>query len=259
MLDFLHALLPAHFHIWYIPLLFFAGLIGEGYGALVGGGSFVTQPALLLTGLPLQSVLAIDAAAPLGTELGIMSETYRQIIRHKKLVLLLMVPITLGGVVGAWLLLTVSPNVIKYIMVVSIMTVLTYSHFEKKKPDPRHLDEANYVLLVLSMFVISIYTIFIGLGEGTFGRLAMMATIGLTFVQSSGLGAGATLPARMVALGITATGGLIVWPYLVTMWCSNFIAGKYAIKFVKRIPDKYMKSVLMIISLGFVAYLLFFY
>ncbi len=93
MLHYYHAFLPPYFHLWNIPFLFLAGLIGEGYGALVGGGSLVTQPALLLIGVPLQSTLAIDATAPIATEAGILTETYKDVIKKKKLVLLMAVQI----------------------------------------------------------------------------------------------------------------------------------------------------------------------
>jgi uncharacterized protein (TIGR02391 family) len=53
VLHYYHAFLPPHFHLWNIPFIFIAGLVGESFGALVGGGSIVTMPALLLMGLPL--------------------------------------------------------------------------------------------------------------------------------------------------------------------------------------------------------------
>lgn len=88
-------LLPASFEWWHLPLLFIAGLIGESFGALVGGGSIVTMPALLLTGIPITSAIAVDNAASLGTEAGIFSETKRKVLARKKLLLFMMIPMTL--------------------------------------------------------------------------------------------------------------------------------------------------------------------
>lgn len=65
--------LPAYFEWWNIPVIFMAGIIGESFGALVGGGSLVTLPALLFVGVPVQSAIAINTAAALGTEIGILS------------------------------------------------------------------------------------------------------------------------------------------------------------------------------------------
>ncbi len=57
---------PVSFEWWHLPVLFLASIIGESYGSLIGGGSIVTLPALLFTGLPLQSAIAIDNVAALG-------------------------------------------------------------------------------------------------------------------------------------------------------------------------------------------------
>lgn len=259
VLHYHHAFFPTYFHVWNIPFIFLAGLIGESYGSLVGGGSLITQPALLLLGVPLQSTLAIDAAAPLATEAGILSETYRSVLRNKKLVLLMAIPSTLGGIVGTWLLLTVSPGVIKYLMVASVFLILLHGYATKNKSTHKQVTKTNYVLLFIFLFIISIYTIFIGLGEGTFGRIAVMSVLGLSFMQSQGIMAASKMPARAYSLVVTSFAGLIVWPYLLTFWCSNFLAGKYATKFAKKVPDAYMKTLLTILSLGFVIYLLAFY
>lgn len=259
MLHYYHAFLPAYFHLWHIPFIFVAGLIGEGYGALVGGGSLVTQPALLLIGVPLQSTLAVDATAPIATEAGILTETYKDVIKKKKLVLLLAVPVIIGGIIGTHLLITTSPKVIKYIMIASIFLILGDGFVTNKKRKSPHISKEKYATMIILMFIISIYTIFIGLGEGTFGRLALMVTLGFSFVQSQGIAAAAKMPARIYALVVTAMAGFIVWPYLLTFWCSDFIAGKYDTKFIKRIPDKYMRTLMIIVSIAFAAYLLFFY
>lgn len=259
MLNSLHIFSVIDVQLWHFPFIFLAGLIGESYGSLIGGGSLVTQPALLFLGVPLQSTLAIDAAAPLATEAGIISETYKNVVKNKKLVLMMVVPITLGGVIGTWLLLNISPEVIKYVMVVSISLILAHTFLSNKRPKSIHVSKTNYVLLFSFQFIIAIYTIFIGLGEGSFGRLALMFTLGLSFVASQGIGAAAKMPARAYSLIVTGYAGLIVWPYLLTFWCSNFIAGKYATKYVKKVPDKYMRTAMVIISLVFAAYLLFYY
>jgi uncharacterized membrane protein YfcA len=104
-----------------------------------------------------------------------------------------------------------------------------------------------------------IYTNFIGLGQGTFGRIAVMSILGLSFIQSQGLLSTATMPTRIYSLIITGFAGLILWPYLLTKWCANFIAGKYATKFVKKVPDAYLKAVLTALSIAFVVYLVVFY
>jgi uncharacterized membrane protein YfcA len=258
VLHYYHAFLPSYFHLWNIPLIFVAGLIGESFGALVGGGSIVTMPALLLVGLPLQAAIATDNAGSLGTEVGILSETYRKVIANKKLVLIMAIPLTLGGVVGTWLLLTISVGIIKYLMAATIIFITLHAQFAKKT-DPKSISKLNYAVLIGFLFIIGIYSNFMAAGEGAFSRMGLMSILGLSFMQSQGMKATATMPSRIYSLIVTGIAGLIVWPYLLSFWCSNFLAGKYATKFVKNVPDVFMRKLLIVVSILFVIYLLFFY
>jgi len=207
----------------------------------------------------LQAAIATDNAASLGTEVGILTETWQKVLASKKLVLFMIIPTTLGGVLGTRLLLTVSTTVIKYLMIVAIVFILAHTRFSKAKPDPSHISKANYVLLTVFLFLSGMYANFIGLGEGTFGRIALMSVLGMSFIQSQGLKSTSTMPTRVYSLIVTGMAGLILWPYLLTKWCANFLAGKYATKWVKKVPDAYLKTVLTILSIAFVIYLLFFY
>jgi len=250
---------PSHFEWWHIPLVFIAGVIGESFGALIGGGSIVTIPALLLTGAPLQSAIAIDNAAALGTEAGILSETWSKVKANKWLVLAMSVPITLGGILGTWLLLNVSADIIKYLIAATVIFVVIHSYTHKRPQLNAGVSKSSYFLLAIILFLLGIYSNFISAGEGTFGKLSMMAILGMSFIQSQGLKATATMPSRIYSMIVTGLAGLIIWPYLLTMFISNFIAGKYATKFAKQIPDQYMRVFLTIVSLLFVVYLLAFY
>lgn len=259
MTEFLPSLFPSYFEWWHVPVLFVAVLIGESFGALVGGGSILTMPALLITGMPLQAAIATDNAGALGTEAGIFSETRKKVMANKKLTLIMAIPLTLGGIIGTWLLLTVPGEVIKYLMAATILFIVIHAYFSKKKPDPKTVSKASYSLLIVFLLIIGIYSNFMAAGEGAFSRMGMMVILGLTFLQSQGIKAVATMPSRAYSLVVTAFAGLIVWPYLVTFWVSGFLAGKYATKYVKYVPDDFMKALLTVFSLGFVVYLLVFY
>ena len=250
---------PSYFEWWHIPLLFLAGLVGESFGALIGGGSIVTLPALLFVGAPLQSAIAMNNSAALGTEAGILSETWQKVLAHKKLVLIMMIPLTLGGVIGTWLLLTVSATIIKYLVVAAVIFVLVHAYYPKNNFNANSISKLNYALLIVFLFLVGIYTNFIAAGEGTFSKIGLMSILGLSFIQSQGLKSTATMLPRIYSLIVTGVAGLIVWPYLLTKWCANFLAGKYATKFAKKIPDTYMKSALTVMSIFFIIYLLFFY
>jgi uncharacterized membrane protein YfcA len=169
------------------------------------------------------------------------------------------VPVFAGGVVGTHLLLHVSKSAIKYSVITAMIAILLYNYLSKKKPTPDTASRKSYAALIVFCFFIGVYTNFVSIGEGTFSKVGLMSILGLTFIQSQGLKSTATMPTRFYSLVVTAINGLIIWPYLLTKWCSNFIAGKYATKLAKKAPDHYLQIILNSFTILFILYLIFFY
>jgi uncharacterized protein len=119
-----------YFVWWHLPVLFCTGLIAESFGSIVGGGSLIMQPVLLFLGVPLKSSLAVDNAASLGTEIGILSETYPQVVKNKKLYFLILAPTALGGIIGTTLLLKVPAFYIKYSVVLAVILLLCFNYLQ---------------------------------------------------------------------------------------------------------------------------------
>jgi uncharacterized membrane protein YfcA len=252
-------ILPSYFEWWHIPVIFSAGLIGESYGSVVGGGSIVMISTQTFLGVPLQSAIATDNAAALGTEAGILSETHRKVRKNKRLILWMFIPIALGGVLGTAFLLTAPTDIIKYLMITAVMYLLFHSYVLKSRVQPHHLEKLKWPLLFVFLFLIGLYNNFIGVGEGTFSKIALMMILGLTFIESHGLKTVAMVPIRIYSLVITGLAGLIIWPYLLTLWVGTFFAGKYSTKLMKKVPEQYFKPALTAVSLLFVGYLVFSY
>lgn len=249
-------MLPHYFHIWQLPIVFLASLIGESWGALIGGGSIVTLPALLLTGLPLQHAIAIDNTASMGTEVGIVSETWPKVKANWRFVFLIMIPMLLGGIVGTWLLIHAPITILKYVLAAAISFTVINAYVGRKKGKTKSVSKTDYITLVIVLLIVGIYSNSVAAGEGTIGKLTLMSILGWSFTQSQGIKAAASIPSRLYMLVVGTLAGFIVWPYLFAMWIGGFTAGKYATKFAAHFPDKLMKALLTIISVALIVYLL---
>lgn len=109
--------------------MFATSLTGENFGAIIGGVNIATRPALLLTGMPLDSTIASDNAGALGTEVDVLAETYQEVRRCWRMTIFVLIPMMLGGIVGAWGLLNASTDLIKTIMVSAAVLLLIRSYF----------------------------------------------------------------------------------------------------------------------------------
>ena len=189
--------------------MFVAALVGESFGTVIGGGSIITQPALLMVGLPLNVTIATDNIGQLGAETGIISETRAEIASNWRLIAFMALPIMLGGIIGIYGLINTSPELIKFVMIAAILFLLVRTYFLGKYLKSWQLTRWRYPALFIFLFVIGAYTNFIGVGEGTFFRLGVMLLLGLSFMQSHGLRAMAILPTYVYVLPVAAWAGLV--------------------------------------------------
>lgn len=251
--------IPSYFEWWHVPLVFLTGLFAEGYGAIVGGGSILTQFVLVSLGMPLNSVVATDIAAVIATDLGIFVEVKGRVLKQKKLLILLGLSLFIGGVFGTYLLSNIEVEMIKNTMVVALIFLLVYylwNHKKFKEVKTPHITLGKGFLLFGFMLLLGLYSNLISMGEGTFAKLAMIVIFGMSFVGSHGIKSLAILPTRVYSFVVTVTLGLIAWPYLLTLWVSNFLAGKYATKFIKKIPEVYLRRVLLCVVCAYLLLLL---
>jgi uncharacterized protein len=166
----------------------------------------------------------------------------------------LTVPLFLGGIAGTLFLLYVPSDILKYVLIVGLSLLLVRLFVEKQKIlralEDVHIDIKHYPLLFIVLFVIGVYGNVSGVGFGTFLKLILLSILRISVYDSISVGSIIALPASIFSFVTTAMAGLIVWPYCLTLWVGTFIGGRYVTKFAQKVPDHYMRWLLItIISL----------
>ena len=64
---------------------------------------------------------------------------------------LLAIPLTLGGVVGTWLLFNVPGTIIKYLMAATVTFIVVHTHLAKR-PGPKSISKSSYALIIAFLF-----------------------------------------------------------------------------------------------------------
>lgn len=259
MVDFVHWLVPPYFEAWHLPVVFLAGLIGESYGTVTGGGGILIQLVLTSLGMPLPSVVATDLAGSIGANVGVLSVSPRSIWSNKRLMLALAVPALLGGVIGTLFLVTMPVELLKYIVIAGLVLLLIRLAITTREPrqtvDQVTLRRKQYPLVMTVMSLLGIYGNVSGVGIGTFERLAFVSILRVNFADSLGIGTIIGLPAMIFSLVVTAITGLLAWPYLLVLWLGTYTGGRVATKYVQRIPDHYLRILLIVIATLYLGYL----
>jgi hypothetical protein len=258
--DFLTQLLPPYFKFWHLPLVFLVGLIGEGYGTVVGSGGILIQFVLAALGMPLQSVVATDIAGTMGANAGVLVASPKSIWANKKLLLVLAISFFIGGVIGTIFLIKIPVKLLKYIVIAGLILILLRMIFKKVTniQASKHLEIKiqQYPLLLAIMSALGIYGNVSGVGVGTFQKIAFVSILRISFIDSLGIGNIIMIPATIFSFIVTAISGLIAWPYLIILWFGTFIGGKNVTKYVRKIPDKYLRIILVIVAFSYLIYLL---
>lgn len=260
MVETLQQFVPDYFELWHLPLVFLAGLIGEGYGTMVGSGGILIQFVLAALGMPLSSVVATDLAGSMGANVGVLVSSPRSIWRNPKLLIVLALPLLLGGIVGTLFLIYIPLGLLRYIIGAGLFILLVYLFLNKAKStqvaEQIKLQRRTYPLLFAVLSILGVYGNVSGVGVGTFMRVVFISWFRLSFVDSLGIGNIIFLPAALFSLGVTAITGLIAWPYLLTLAIGTFLGGKYATKYIRKIPNVYLRRLLIGVASVYLVYLL---
>ena len=247
--------------LWHVPVAFLAGLVGEGYATIVGSGGVLIQFALVTLGLPLAMVVATDIGGSQGADLGIIAASSRDMLKNKKLLLMLAFPVFIGGVIGTLFLIHIPVILLKAILIMGLSMLLLYVLIGKKAEiqafEDVHLSMRRYPLVFLVMFVLGVYGNVSGVGVGTFNRFAYLSLLRVGFVESLGLTSLIALPATLFSTIVTGFSGFIAWPYFISIFIGSFIGANVVARHVRKVPEKYLRILLMIVVSLYLMYLVF--
>ena len=242
----------------HLPLLLAAAFFGGALNAVAGGGSFLTLPALVFTGM---APVAANATGTFALLPGYLSSTwgFREDIRARQAIALPgMVLVSLaGGALGAALLL-LTPNGTFQAMVPWLLLFATalfaagpYLLARLSRESP-----AGKFATLSGVLIVSIYGGYFNGGLG----IMLLALLGLLGHSDLNLmnGLKNLLSAVLTAIAVIlyAWGGAIVWPAALAMMLAAAIGGYAGARVARRLPPQLVRW--GIVAVGMVMSSLFF-
>ncbi|PHJ66498.1 membrane protein [Nostoc linckia z18] len=242
-------------------LLFITAFIAGGLNAVAGGGSFITFPALIFTGVP-----PIAANATNNTAIWVASlasaGAYRKDLGIKKEVFLLLCGISLiGGIIGSVALLYTSSDVFKklipYLLLLATLVFTFGDHLrnwlqlQSKKSSP---DSVPLFHLVLAQLAIAIYGGFFGAGLG----ILMLATLSFLGIKSIH-----TMNAFKTFLGSCINGiaiipfifaGVIAWHQAILMAVGGSLGGYLSAHYARKLEPQLIRRFVLVVAFSMTIY-----
>jgi hypothetical protein len=242
-------------------LLFSTAFIAGGLNAVAGGGSFITFPTLIFTGVPPLAANATNNTAIWVAALA-SAGAYRKDLGIPRRELLLLCTVSLvGGLLGSLVLLYTSPDVFKklipYLLLLATLVFTFGESFkawfqrQSQKSSPESVPLFN---LVLAQLAIAIYGGFFGAGLG----ILMLATLSFLGIKSIH-----TMNAFKTFLGSCINGiaiipfifaGVIAWHQTILMAVGGSLGGYFSAYYARKVEPHLIRRFVIVIAFSMTAY-----
>lgn len=230
---------------WSYPLVFLAGLGAGLINAMAGSGSLLTLPVLMLVGLPATVANGTNRLAMLTQAIASVLSYRRAGIRASGSSYWLVVPPGIGAIIGANLALSISDEILKWILVaiMLLMTVLLFVNTGRWLGGSSEADDrfVRNPLVWLVLFAIGLYAGFIQVGSNYFVLFLLVLWGGYDLHHANALKLVIQLCFTVLALPIFVLGGLVHWGLGLSCaggsalgaWIGARLAVKRGVRFVR--------------------------
>ena len=246
--------------------MFFAAAIAGTLNAVAGGGSFVSFPMLLFTGVPAVPANATNTVA-LWPGLAASTVAY---LKHLNTPPRLLVPLLVTSVAGGWagavlLLKTPQHTLLHHVPWLLLSGTLLFAFGNKIRAlagraavadDLRHISWQAITVSSIVEVLVAVYGGYFGAGIG-FITLGMLAALGMHDIHA--MGAIRTLLAATINVAAVITfiwAGAILWPQCVVMIAGALTGGWFGAHYAQKADPRKMRYV--VIGVGVVMSTYFF-
>ncbi len=259
----------------YLFILFCTAVLAGAINAVAGGGTLLTFPAVIMVGRPAIIANATNTVALWPGAVSSLWGYRAELGYHRREVLFLSVPSFLGGVVGAWLL--VSTDESTFDILVPYLIFLATGLFIVQEPlarwqrrraePPGDGEQANaeaataiafghgatplrWAGVLLSQFLIGVYGGYFGAGIGIL-MLAAYGILGFSNIhQANAIKNLNSMFINGIAAAIFIYRGLIDWPIACLMAIGAIFGGYAGAGAARRLGQKNVRRLVIFIGLA---------
>ncbi len=260
------ALATVNWHwVWLVVAAFLAGVLN----AVAGGGSFLSFPALLGTGiLPVQAN-ATNTVAIWPGQLTSVAAYWPDVCRNLRSALLLGLAGLTGGTAGAVVLLnTPQKTFMRLVPWLLLFAACTFAvsgpaaraleRIQRRRERQAPADEADHVSKRLLLFVaaalVSFYVGYFGAGAG-FLFMTLLGLFGFEDIHAiNALKVVANLLANGIAFVIFIVDGQVIWRFCLAAMVAAGIGGYVSARLAKRVPQPVLRGIVVAIGLTMAAW-----
>jgi uncharacterized membrane protein YfcA len=251
-------------HLNQAIFLFFAALISGTLNAVAGGGSFISFPALLFTGMPAVQANATNTVA-LWPGLAASTGAYlKRLSVPQRLLVPLLVTSFVGGLAGALLLLKTPQHtflhLVPWLLLGSTLlfafgnTIRAMAGNTAVVDDLQEISWQAITVTSIAELLVATYGGYFGAGIG-FMTLGMLAALGMRDIHA--MGAIRTLLAAVINAAAVLTfvlAGAVFWLQCVVMIAGALVGGWFGAHYAQKADPRMVRRVVIAVGAVMSAY-----
>ena len=237
--------------IFELSLLASASFIAGIINSIAGGGSFLTFPALVFTGVPTIAANATSAVAVFPGYLSGALGFAKELKEYPKSKFLLLITLSIMGGIGGSLLLLITPaSVFSYIIpwLLGFATLLfAFGDFVAKWAKKN--SNSNGFLGNLTTLIVCIYGGYFNGGLGII-VLALFSTLGMRDIHlMNGLKNIMSFALSAASVVTFAIAGIVFWQQAIIMMIAATIGGYFGVVVARKLSKNTIRMIIVIIGL----------
>ncbi len=216
-----------------------AGVLATVVNVMAGGGGMIVLPALMALGLPADVANGTYRLGVVTQSVAGITALRRENKLHTESIVPILIPTVLGAIAGALLATWVPRDVLKPIMLVTMIAMAALIAFRKQtlisnEGPAMHPSDAprSYVGLFLS----GVYGGFIQAGVGFLLLGVLVGTLRHDLIAGNALKLVVTLAFGTVTLGIFAWAGLVSWLPATVLAVASIVGARLGVRLMLRVP-----------------------
>lgn len=242
-------------------LAIFGGGIAAGtVNAAVGSGTLITFPLLLAFGY---APVTANVSNTLGLVPGSLSAAhgYRHELRgSRRLLVRLVVPGTVGGVVGAVLLLALPASAFDaivpiFIAIALVLVVIGPRLSRALAARPRHVAH-HQLVLPFALFLCGVYGGYFGAAQGILVLAVLGVTLSAGLQEINGMKNVLVMFVNLVAGVVFVVFAEVAWGPVALIAAGSIIGGQVGSSVGRRLPDSALRGVIVVVGVVAIAKLL---
>ncbi|HEU4471835.1 MAG TPA: TSUP family transporter [Flavisolibacter sp.] len=223
--------------------------------AIVGGGGLIQTPAtlVLLGGYPVVNAIGSTKIPSFSGTLFAALQYVKKVKLDRSLSLIMCVIAFFASFAGSRLLINVSNQFMKPVLLVVLACVAIYTYTKKNfgQQEAKTLDPSKrWLYAVIISLVIGFYDGFIGPGTGSFLILACVSVVGYDFLHASAQAKLVNLATNLGSIVLFTLKGKIIWTAALPMAVANAAGGMLGARLAIQKGNKFIRVFFLVIVLG---------